>query len=466
MNLAGLDISAIDAFLEHAVDLGYEGEKPPVVHPVETIAEHWRAWGLKQGELVLLSLPNGVGILRQFFGLIAAGGVPCLIAAATPSRRLQDLASVLHARALVTTYAPQGMSEHVEQFGSRRLHVARFAGDRASHTEAGEVVLLTSGTTGFSSGCVFGLEQLLANAGRHVEAIGQQPGDAVLVNLPLTFSYAFVAQALGSLQQNSRLVVSGPPFHPPSYRQAVIDHGITVSSLTPRLARMLFASGQPLPGGLRVLTVGGDKLEAQEVARLLAMRPPGNELYLTYGLTQAGPRVATLAAHKEPAHRHASVGLPLPGTRTRLTPADGGEQLLVASDTVMRRRLGSVEGVSHDEIDSDGMLRTGDLFKQDEDGYLYFQGRLGDFIVRHGEKVCLAAVRRVAAALPGVQGVKARVAAEERESEFELLLAVDDVERRSKDEYHDTMRRYLRRAEMPREIHLVPANETVKNEYK
>jgi len=45
--------------------------------------------------------------------------------------------------------------------------------------------------------------------------------------------------------------------------------------------------------------VGGDSLAPEHVADLLRARP-GRELYLTYGLTQAGARVSTLSAHAEP----------------------------------------------------------------------------------------------------------------------------------------------------------------------
>ena len=40
-------------------------------------------------------------------------------------------------------------------------------------TKAGEIVLLTSGTSGISSACVFDLPQLMLNATRHMNSIGQ-----------------------------------------------------------------------------------------------------------------------------------------------------------------------------------------------------------------------------------------------------------------------------------------------------
>jgi acyl-CoA synthetase (AMP-forming)/AMP-acid ligase II len=191
--------------------------------------------------------------------------------------------------------------------------------------------------------------------------------------------------------------VSGPPFAPNSYRKVLGQHGITQSSITPTIARQLLARQEELPRGLRALAVGGDQLTSEQVAALLAARP-GGELYVTYGLTEAGPRVSTLAAHAEPAQRHASVGLPLPGVRAYLRGPD--DELLVESDTVLIRKIG---GSATDRVlVADRTVATGDVFHIDDDGYLFFRGRLSDFVVVRGEKVSLSGIRQVAQAIPGV----------------------------------------------------------------
>ena len=68
--------------------------------------------------------------------------------------------------------------------------------------------------------------------------------------------------------------------------------------------------------------------EPEHAAELLALRP-GGELYLTYGLTQAGPRVSTLARMSRNAsssapcssyRRATSTGSPASRRLTKLTP--------------------------------------------------------------------------------------------------------------------------------------------------
>ena len=189
----------------------------------------------------------------------------------------------------------------------------------------------------------------------------------------------------------------------------------------------------------------------EDVGRLLKWRP-GAQLYLTYGLTQAGPRVSTLAAHAEPQNRHTSVGQPLTGTHVSLQDigdGTGAKQLLVSSATVMRRRIGFIENQPNIDFPVPGTIATGDIFEQDTDGYLYFIGRLTDYIVRDGEKICLAAVRRVARLLPHIVHARTRlVTRDDGQTDFDLTLQPSVAGQ----DYAGLLRKVLRRAEMPRHI--------------
>jgi long-chain acyl-CoA synthetase len=338
-----------------------------------------------------------------------------------------------------------------------QLETAWLPPPERSPVSEGEVVLLTSGTSGFASGCVTTLAAMLRNGARHVEAIGQRADDTVLISLPLHFSFALVAQALGSLGRGSRLVIAGPPFIPAAYTAMIAAQGVTVSALTPVQVRTLLQQRTPIPASLRTLGVGGDSLAPAHVGELLRHRP-GGELYLTYGLTQAGPRVSTLAAHREPESRHASVGHPLPGTEVTLADLGDGSgrtELLISSDTLMRRRIGLVEGRGED-FRAPGVLATGDVFTRDEEGYLFHRGRLGEYILRGGEKVALATVRRLATQLRGVLTARTEVVARDEGEDFDLVLTVPQgADRQTPDQYRAQLARSVRRGELPRAIHVI-----------
>lgn len=466
-----LEPKSIEAFLARVVEVA--PEESPAVEATSflAIAEEWQSMGLRKGDMVLLRMSNGKALLHHFFGALLAGGVPALVGNNVPSARLREMASVMSARAIASTRAlPEevGAASDVK-IGGAVVH--EFENAAAPAAGPGQLVLLTSGTSGLSSGCLFDVEASLLNAARHAAAIGQRRDDAVLVNLPLHFSFALVAQALGSLVTGNRLVIGGPPFHVPTFIRTLERFEVTIASLTPVLVRTLLESGAEFPDRLRVLSVGGDSLASSQVEKLLRKRP-GKELYLTYGLTQAGPRVSTLAAHLEPAKRYSSVGKPLAGTAVSLREIEEGsgmKELFVSSATVMKRHVGRVEGRPERGPLPAGMIATGDVFEQDEEGYLYYKGRLTDYISRNGEKICLAAVRRVASQLPHVISAKTvRIRDDDGTEDFDLELRMDASASVGPGEVLDggaLLRGLLRRADMPRSVRIM-SGEAVANSYK
>lgn len=384
-----------EAFLDRVTDLSAPDGPGPAL---DDVAAAMARLGLEPGSAVILAMASGRTFLTNFFAVLLNGLAPMPVPPGTPASRLARIGATVGAGAIV---AP---SPDPARFGAAR---AAPVGDmravglpNAVPRRPGTVLMATSGTSGMFTACVHRIGSLLRNARRHAAAVGLHGTDTVLINLPLYYSYALVAQALAAFQTGAEVIVSGPPFSPPEFPSVLTRNGVTTSSLTPTIVRALLAQSAKLPPGLRMLTVGGDQIEPAHVARLLAGNPE-LELYLTYGLTEAGPRVSTLAAHAEPASRHGSAGLALPGVGVTLRPvhghSDAGE-LLVSSDTVLVEKIGG----GGRNLVRPGLVATGDLFRIDSDGYLYFMGRLSDFIVVRGEKVCLRSVRQLVQAMPGI----------------------------------------------------------------
>lgn len=439
-------------------DPGHEAPSVPA------LAEAWRALSLPSGSVVLVSMPNGAGLLRLFLAIGAAGYVPAPIPPTTPSLRVRHLARDYRAGAIVRTRIPDaladeiGLARRIDQAG---WQVGLFSPEGPPLTEPGEVVLTTSGTSSeFSSGCVHSLAALRRNGLRHAGAIGLRACDTVLVTLPLYYSFALVAQALAAFEVGARLVVGGPPFVPGRYFDDLEAHGVTVTSLTPVLVRqVLDRPARPFPDGLRALTIGGDRIAPEDVAALRA-RHPRTEIYLTYGLAEAGPRVSTLAAHLAAPARLASVGRPLPGTEIRLLPVGGDPregELLVHSDTLLRRKIGRAAETHTTTLDGRRWLRTGDIFHLDEDGYLFFRSRRSDLIFLDGEKVNLGAVRSLCRSFPGVVGCTTSKTARDGGRTGYALEVVVDEEAVSEDAAKSLARRLLgglRRGERPERLTL------------
>jgi acyl-CoA synthetase (AMP-forming)/AMP-acid ligase II len=434
-------------------------ELPPApfgdaVGDLDAVRADLDALGLPPGALVLLGMSNSLAFLTCWFAVVLSGGVPLAVSPATPTARLVRLAELLDARALLTARAELGAQplRRTARVGPVRALV--LPADGPSPYRPGQALLLTSGTSGMYTACVHEVTSLLRNARRHAAAVRLTGADTVLVNLPMYYSYAVVAQALAALETGARLVVSGPPFVPSAYRAALTARGVTSSSITPTIARQLLATDDRLPAGLRMLGVGGDRLAAEEVGGLL--RRHAGELYVTYGLTEAGPRVSTLDAHAEPAHRHASVGRPMAGVRTHLRPAPdapaGVGELVVESDTVLVRKVGPVR---RQPLLAPGRIATADLFHIDGDGYHFFRSRLSDFATINGEKVSFDSVRQAVTGIPGVLRCVPRVDA----GHFDLTVEVASPQI-TEASVRSRLNALLARSERPRDIEIVLGDAT------
>jgi long-chain acyl-CoA synthetase len=159
---------------------------------------------------------------------------------------------------------------------------------------------------------------------------------------------------------------------------------------------------------IQICSVGSAPLSPSAVDRLQAKMPEAL-VSNNYGMTEAGS-VYCLMPKGEAVRRPGSVGKPLPPAEVRCIDEDGAE--------VPAGELGRIElhipGRPREYLDDpeataatwvDGWLRTGDIGKLDEDGYLYISGRAKDVIIRGGHNIHAVDVENVIATHPDVAEV-------------------------------------------------------------
>jgi long-chain acyl-CoA synthetase len=223
------------------------------------------------------------------------------------------------------------------------------------------------------------------------------------------------AQTLKAIERTRATALPGVP----TMYTALLDH--------PRTAKTDFSS-------LRVCISGGAPLPLETKTKFEAAT--GSKLVEGYGLTEASGVVSTNPYEGE--NRAGSIGQPLAGTIVKLVdkedpskPAPEGEpgEILIAGPQVM---LGYWNRPDADEqILQDGFLRTGDVGKIDEDGYIYIVDRLKDMIAVSGFKVFPSQIEQVLYKHPAVKeaivlGVPDEYAGEKPKA-FVSLQAGDDT---------------------------------------
>ena len=101
-----------------------------------------------------------------------------------------------------------------------------------------------------------------------------------------------------------------------------------------------------------------------------------------------------------------SIGVPAPGVQLRLVE-NGKDVAVGCTGEVWVKSDSSTVGYWQDEaateeVYEEGWLKTGDLARVDEDGYIWFVGRSKLIIIRRGSNIAPAALERVLACHPHV----------------------------------------------------------------
>ncbi|WP_329056007.1 fatty acid--CoA ligase family protein [Amycolatopsis sp. NBC_01488] len=220
------------------------------------------------------------------------------------------------------------------------------------------------------------------------------PGRTLLV-APMTHMTGN-ATVLGALLRRDTVVLQDG-FDAGAVLDAIQEHRIDTLSLTPpRLAAVLDHPARKSTdlGSVRSLSLGAAPLPPHRLAQALDVFGP--VVGQGYGLTEA-PMIASISAAELIARpeRHSSVGRIVPGMEARIT--EDGE--------VEVRGLSMMDGYLGGPAVGAGWLRTGDLGRFDDDGYLYLLDRADDVVVvgEHGTKVPTTVVEHALATHPAVR---------------------------------------------------------------
>jgi acyl-CoA synthetase (AMP-forming)/AMP-acid ligase II len=384
----------------------------------DQLLEGYARLALEPGSAVLIFAPNSVEFLFHWIAVLANGYVPCAIAPSTKTSLVKALQKSLKIAAIVGPRLDPSRYEtkRFEKIGAFDVVVC----DRTPPSyEPFDVLILTTGTSGSQTACVHTVESLVCNASMTNNALNITAADKQLVVLPMYHCYGLITQSIGAIISGCELKIDGPPFNANRFAELIRKERVSICGITPTIARDLLRRGTVLPW-LRSMSIGGDRVSRAEVTSLLS-KPFINELYITYGLTEAGPRVSVLPAHTAPVEAYDSVGKPFSGVTIRIEKPDAGGvgQLLVKTPSVCRRKVGP--HITRQPFTTDGFLETGDLFTEDPAGYLRYVARKADILIVKGEKLNTRSIDLVAESHPDVEC--ARTAAGEMNSVVTRLWA-------------------------------------------
>src|SRR3989440_4385806 len=270
---------------------------------------------------------------------------------------------------------------------------------RGGHTEA--VLLFTSGTTGEPKGVVISHRNVVGNVSQFRQLLDARETDAILGSLPFFHTFGSTVTLWYPLIEGVRIVTYPNPLEAAKNAALIERYKLTFLLVTPTFLRMYLRKAEPHQlSSLRLIITGAEKLPL-DLASHFEERFK-KRVFEGYGLTETAPVVSTNlpdpvpkkpGEHVQSASRLGSVGRLAPGMAAEIREPETDRKLsLYDTGMLWLRGVNIFEGYLHDpkqtaEVLCHGWLKTGDIGRFDEDGFLYIEGRLSRFSKIGGEMV-------------------------------------------------------------------------------
>jgi long-chain acyl-CoA synthetase len=408
-----------------------------VLAKAQAVADCLRATGLARGDRVALFLDNDPLFVSALLGTLMAGGVVMPVnpttKAAKLSYMLQDARvsivmthrSLLDVAAIASAEAPSVTHLVVAGLDGQRAQDALIRPWPTSAADPGHdpdridtidadlaCLIYTSGTTGNPKGVMLTHLNMVSasrSVGTYLELRGD---DVILCALPLSFDYGLY-QLLLAFRVGAVVVLERNFSFPVKALQRMEQEHVTVFPGVPTMFSMLVEQGGLERfdlSALRMVTNTAAALSESLIGRIRATFPQAR-LFSMYGLTEC-KRVSYLPPEQLDI-RPTSVGRGMPNeeiwlvdeTGTRLPNGSTGELVIRGSHVMAgywEKPEETAERLRPGPLPHERLLYSGDIFRTDSDGWLYFVGRRDDIIKSRGEKV---SPREVENAIMGLEAV-------------------------------------------------------------
>ncbi|MGH3457541.1 long-chain-fatty-acid--CoA ligase [Aeromicrobium sp.] len=330
------------------------------------------------------------------------------------------------------------------------------------------LVMYSSGTTGRPKGVVLTQHNMVTHTGSAMGDIEYGDGDMMLIAMPMFHvggsSYALFSPATGTggyiipevdAQLLAKAMMAGAThaFLVPAVVAALIQAGPEAMGLFSRLKAFAYgAAPMPLP-----------------ILRAALEAWPNTKFMQVYGMTEFGGVVTILddAAHRDTGHpeRLVSAGKPIPGVEVRVVDAATLEDVGTGTSGELWFRTEQSTPGYHGKPDDtaelitdDGWVRTGDVGRLDDEGFVFVEDRVKDMIITGGENVYSPEVERVLAEHPAVAELAVIGVPDDRWGEsVKAVVAFHPEQRVEPDELIEYARERLAHYKAPKTIDVVEA---------
>ena len=390
----------------------------------DRMASHFRKLGVKRGDRIAFLHPNHSDLLLGYFATIKAGAVAVPV---NPMYTAREITHVLNDSTAGTLISTEHFYEKIQVVKKKAPSISNIimkkegqslgeavAAMPEGHTpedpaEASAddlaMIFYTSGTTGKPKGVMISHRNITFSAGNMAQNYGLTASDVVVVCLPLNHIFANASPFWGSLASGGSAVVM-ERFQSEAVFDAISKYHVTWFAGVPTMFNYLISSFDDSPRNVSSLRMGLSGAAPLSVEHLKVFEAKfGASMLEVYGLTESTGLVTANPVYG--VRKPGSTGLCVSGVSVRLVDAKwkdvkrGEVGELIFKGPNGTSGYWGLPGETEKKI-RDNWVSTGDLARQDEEGYFYITSRKNELIISGGYNIFPREIEDVLYRFPNV----------------------------------------------------------------
>ena len=398
-------------------------------HRVNALADALSRRGVGLGDRVLILMLNRPEFVESFLAINTLGAIAVPVNFRMTAPEIGFLVADCEARVVITESVLAGVAAAVRDLDATLATVIvagsgseedlpgyedLLAEDGEPHpivdiaNDAPALIMYTSGTTGRPKGAVLTHTNLAGQAMTFLFTNGADiNNDVGFIGVPLFHIAGIGNTIIGLLLGLPTVIYPLGAFDPGELLDVLEAEKVTGIFLVPAQWQAVCAAQRANPRDLRLRVLSWGAAPASDtLLRQMSDTFPGTQILAAFGQTEMSP-VTCMLLGEDAIRKLGSVGKVIPTVAARVVDDDMNDvavgevgEIVYRAPTLMAGYWNNPEATA--EAFAGGWFHSGDLVRQDDEGYVWVVDRKKDMIISGGENIYCAEVENVLAAHPAI----------------------------------------------------------------